>query len=154
MYRYLTHGLYITSTLFTTRVVIPIHCLQPELLPIHCLYHAIHNCLQPELLPTHFFSNHDIIVTTVYNLAHCDGLNLFKNSVLLTLGAHAQRGLQYSVCLSLTHCVTVCVCNTPDPGLSSTLNAEISTSTKCKGYALHGVLTHRFSNNTFPQRYS
>ena len=30
--------------------------------------------------------------------------------VLLTLGAHAQRGLQYSVCLCVCVCVCVCAC--------------------------------------------
>ena len=48
----------------------------------------------------------------------------------LTLGAHAQRGLQYSVCLSV--CLSVCY-NTA--GLSSGQNAEISTSMKCRRYA-------------------
>ena len=43
--------------------------------------------------------------------------------MLLTLGAHAQRGLQYSVCLSV--CLSVCY-NTP--GFSCEQNAEISTS--------------------------
>ena len=69
---------------------------------------------------TMYFCNAYIVVPIVSSL------------LLLTLGAHAQRGLQYSVCLSHTHCVTVCICNTP--GLSSGLNAEISTSTKCKRY--------------------
>ena len=31
-------------------------------------------------------------------------------NTLLTLGAHAQQGLQYLVCVSVCLCVSVCVC--------------------------------------------
>ena len=33
-----------------------------------------------------------------------------EDRVLLTLGAHAQRGLRYLVCVSVCVCVCVCVC--------------------------------------------
>ena len=58
---------------------------------------------------------------------------IWEVSSSLTLGAHAQRGLLYSVCLSVGLSVRPSVWyNTP--GLSSGPNAEISTSTKCKRY--------------------
>ena len=62
---------------------------------------VLHECLSEQISRTETVVNHYI---------YLGQFNVWLDlSLLLTLGAHAQRGLQYSVCLCVCVCVCVCV---------------------------------------------